>query len=139
MHIKLAKPIEAVKREKIGRLYNYKKQILGHGLEIDGMVYPLDDRSLGRYPMISSSFDASKLSDIDFAAANGWIRLDRDQFLSIWSMVASYVQAVYTICRFHEENIGQMTSVKEVVEYDFTTGWPSNQISGKDDQLKLPI
>lgn len=65
------------------------------------------------------------MSEVDFKAASGWVKLNLEQLVGISNAIAGHVQACFSAERAHHEAVDALTSFEDVSGYDFNQGWPS--------------
>ncbi|MEG1584643.1 MAG: DUF4376 domain-containing protein [Anaerovorax sp.] len=78
----------------------------------------------------------AKITEVDFKAASGWLRLTREQLAEIAAMIAAHVQACFTKERALHEAIEAVQTMEELNALDVNMGWPG-QAERKDTVIDV--
>lgn len=66
----------------------------------------------------------SGLSEIDFKADSGWVRLTLEQLVAVSRLVTAHVQACFAAERAHHAALDALNDFDGLRAYDVGTGWP---------------
>lgn len=66
----------------------------------------------------------SGITEVDFKAASGWVRLSLDQLVGVAALIAEHVQACFTRERALYEAIDACVSLEALNALDLNAGWP---------------
>lgn len=95
------------------------------GIEVAGIhvATALDDQN--RIATVLTAGQLGDISDVDFKAASGWVRLSLAQIQAIAGAITAHVQACFSAERAHHEAIDSLADVGAAEAYDVTAGWPA--------------
>ena len=116
--------LETAKAQRLNELaaYRYTKETAGITLNGAGIKTDLESQA-----KINGAWSAAQMNPailIDWKGENGWIQIDAATITAIAMAVANHVQACFSNERIHALAINALTTIEEVLDYDFTTGWP---------------
>lgn len=96
------------------------------GITLSGLPIPTDrsDRTL-----IKQALD--EIGDppevMPFKAGVGtWVSIDKPTLQAAWSSISDFVKACYAAEKTHSDAM-ELLAGEAILNYDYTTGWPSNQ------------
>lgn len=115
---------KTLKQQKLTDLAAYRYEKETAGIILNGSTIKTDLESQAKINGALSLVTLNTSTIINWKSANGWIQLDAVTVTAIAFSVGTYVQSCFTAERLHSEAINNLTSVEEIVSYDFTTGWP---------------
>lgn len=69
------------------------------------------------------------------ALDNTTVPLEGNELIDFGLKLAEFVSICYQTGRVHKNNMLSLTTVQEVKDYDFTIGWPSNNLGGTISSL----
>lgn len=78
-----------------------------------------------RITSVISNAELASIESVNFKAASGWVTLTIPEIKAIAASVARHVQACFDNERVHHEAVFALTTLKDVFEYRYDTGWPS--------------
>lgn len=82
----------------------------------------LDDQN--RLTGVLAAIQLGGLTEVDFKAQNGWVKLSASELQGISQAISAHVQACFSAERAHHEAIAEIESVEEADAYDVSQGWP---------------
>jgi len=116
-------PIETVREKKIKELAQKRWEVETSGIDLGDSTILTDRESQAQ---ISSAYAAAKnglLTSLNFKSANGWIVLTSEQMIYIGEAVYTHVQNCFNKEKEHYDNIMNLQTSLEIVEYNIEEGW----------------
>ena len=125
--------LDETKSQRYTDVYNLRKEKEEQGIYVDGMYVDITEK--GRLNMLStlSAYQQGLLPQdqpVKWKTGHGeFVEITYDQLKQISQFVAYYLEKLFEIEHYHDDEISKLTTVEDVLNYDITTNWPSNQFT----------
>jgi len=122
-------PIEDAKAALKARITAKRWEVMTGGINLPSGLHvatAIDDQN--RITSVVANAELAGLTDadeVDFKAVGGWVRVSIGQIKQMAGAIGQLVQACYSAERAHHEAVGAIATIQGVLDYDYTTGWPS--------------
>lgn len=117
--------LTSFKEEKIAQLAAFRYDLEVHGISINGILIKTDRESQAQLASALLTVNEGFANGLYWKSSNGWVNLDKKQLQEISKKVAQHVQGCFNVEQVHASKIQNFTTIEELSEYDFKTGWPT--------------
>jgi hypothetical protein len=111
--------------QKLQELAQYRFNRETSPIYLNGMAIQMDRESRNVLMSAFVILSANIVQTIAWKAMNGWIDIDLTIIGPIAYIVTTYIKLVFEQERYHDQTMSDITDIHTLVDYDFTTGWPT--------------
>lgn len=114
-------PLEKAKEEKLQEVAAWRYAQETSGVNVGGAMVRTDRESQATVANTLLSFQAQFIAEVDWKAANGWIKVNQQQLTDIGAAVATHVQGCFSQERMFSEMVDAATTTEEVAAITLPT------------------
>lgn len=118
-------PVAAAREEVLKQIEAYDTSSAVNGFMLNGAVVWLDFELRDRVYQGNERLQRIGRTDTTLWLGNKCYNLSIEQAQNIISHIEAYAKDCYNVTAAHKKAVGELTSVEEVLTYDYTKGYPA--------------
>lgn len=118
------KALEVAKQSKINEITRYDSSAAVNSVTINGVSTWLTVQERANYNSSITAAESFGLTEVSFFVADAELTVDINQAKQMLAAIQLYADACFIVTKQHMLAVNSLTTVQEVLDYDYTTGYP---------------